>query len=75
MDIIILVAGDGDFRPAVNALDDRKVIVRLYYAKVGSAGVNKKLMKACNENRELKTDNFKFRYTKQENIGKIVPNR
>ena len=75
LDIIILVAGDGDFRPAVNALDDCKVIVRLYYAKVGSTGVSKKLMKACNENRELKIDNFKFRYTKQENIGKIIPNR
>ena len=75
IEIIALVAGDGDFKPAVNALEDSRTIVRLYYAKVGNTGVSKKLMQACNEGRELKPENFKFRYTKQETIGKTIPDR
>ena len=70
IEIIALVAGDGDFKPAVNALEDSRTVVRLYYAKVGNTGVSKKLMQACNEGRELKPENFNFRYTKQETIVK-----
>jgi len=61
VDIIALVADDGDFRPAVNALEDNKTSEILYYAKVGKTGVSKKLMKACNERRGLKIEDFKSR--------------
>ena len=64
VDIIALVAGDGDFLPAVDAVSDTNAIVRLFYAEVANIGVNKKLVKACPETRILNSENINScRYT------------
>lgn len=53
VDIIALVAGDGDFVPAVDAVSTSNAIVRLFYAEVADIGVNKRLVRACPETRIL----------------------
>lgn len=50
---IVLVSGDGDIKPAVDAIEKTGTIVRLAYAEVGNTRANKKLIQCCPEKHRL----------------------
>ncbi|HKZ48826.1 MAG TPA: NYN domain-containing protein [Thermoplasmata archaeon] len=50
IDVAVLVAGDSDFVPAVQAAKDAGVVTRLFYAR---SSVHNKLVKACDDRAQL----------------------
>jgi uncharacterized LabA/DUF88 family protein len=59
---IVLVSGDGDMIPAVQAVDGSEAIMRLEYVDVGEEAARVKtakgLIKACPEKHRLTKDDF-----------------
>jgi len=57
---IVLVSGDGDLIPAVQAIDGSEAIVRLEYVDEAGAGINtsKGLIKICPEKHRLTKEDF-----------------
>lgn len=49
VDKIVLVSGDRDFLPSVNASKDAGVIIKLVYAKEPQAYIHTNLLMACDE--------------------------
>ncbi len=56
---IVLVAGDSDLIPAVEAINGSGTTVRLAYAEVGSVRTSKSLIRACPEKSILTEGNIK----------------
>ena len=53
VDKIVLLCGDSDILPAVEAIEKTGIIVRLAYIEYGNTRTNKALIKACPEKQKL----------------------
>ena len=72
VDRIILVCGDKDLMPAINAIDNSGVSVRLVHGKSKSTYTSKELIKACHQNKLLCKEDIEYcRMVKKEIVVKI----
>lgn len=53
VDKIVLIAGDRDFLPAVEAIEKSGTIVRLVYSQTDKTGTNSNLIRCCPEKYEI----------------------
>lgn len=67
---IILVCGDKDLLPAINAIDNSGVSVRIVYGKGKSTFTSKELIKACHQNKVLSKEDIEYCRMKKKSVCK-----
>lgn len=71
VDRIILVSGDKDLLPAIDAIDNSGVSIRLAHGKVKSTYTSKALIKACHQNKILNKEDIEYcRMQKEKQVVK-----
>lgn len=60
VDVIVLVTGDADMIPALDAIKNTRTTVRLAYADIGNVKTSKSLVRCCPEKKILEEQDISF---------------